>query len=458
MSNQVKIKHILFWTNSKEDIIMVFADSRWGQGLSTPSGDSHSFSCKHVLVAEHNSRIAKYSQRILEKHFRCTVVTCSNGFDAIAHLDSTAFDALVCAIDLPGLSGLELAKEAHSAFPDIGVIVTGDQTRRFPYVDAMRAGAMDFIYKPFLPQELLAKLIRIFNEAALRNKRRMETLKYKSLFDLSIDGMALLDAGGSVIKDVNKSLLELMGEKKNNLVGKPVSILMDAEDRYRFEQWLSLCTLIGRGAIADLKLTHALDSKVYVDVSMTVVKNEAQFGIFLVLKNITERREMQLRLDEITQRDLLTGLFNRRSFVNRVHGAVRSAQEYNIPTTLMMIDIDGLKTFNDEHGHAMGDQMLVEVAAAISIHIHPSTGDACFRFDGDEFAVLLTGVDVEESALIAKRIEEEFYSRDTRGLTITVGMAEYQNSQTMDEFVRTAETAVHEAKQRAKDEVNTVNL
>ena len=437
---------------------MVTADSRWGQRLPMPSGDSRVFSGKRVLIAEYNPRLAKYSRRILEKHFGCSVDTCNNGFDAITRLDSNSYDALLCAMKLPGMTGLELAQEAHNAFPDMGIVVSGDDTNRFPYVDAVQAGAVDFIFKPFLPQELLAKLIRIFNESNLRNDRRLETLKYRSLFDLSIDGMALLDSSGSIIKDVNKSLLELMGEKKINLIGKPVSSLLDVEDRYRFEQWLSLCALIGRGAIADLKLAHVIDSNVYVDVSMAVVKNEAQFGIFLVLKNITERREMQLRLDEITQRDLLTGLFNRRSFVNRVHGAVRSAQEYNIPTTLMMVDIDGLKAFNTEYGHAVGDQMLVEVAAAISIHIHPSTGDACFRFDGDEFAILLAGVDKEESYQIAKRIQDEFYSRDTRGLTISVGLAEYQNNQTMDEFVRAAEAAVHEVKQVVNNDVTAVEV
>lgn len=437
---------------------MVVSDSQWGKGLSLQMRDSHAFSGKHVLIAEEHPRITKYTRRILEKSLGCSVDTCTNGFDAMTRLDSTQYDVLVCAMNLTGMTGLELAHEAHNAFPNMGVIVTGDTSERFGYVHAVRAGATDFICKPFLPAELLAKIIRIFSESSGRNERRLEALKYRSLFDLSIDGMALLDAGGAVIRDVNKSLLELMGEKKGNLIGKPVSILLDVEDRYRFEQWLSLCALIGRGAISDLKLIHTANSNVYVDVSMAVVKNEAQFGIFLVLKNITERREMQLRLDEITQRDLLTGLFNRRSFVNRVHGAVRSAQEYNIPTTLMMLDLDGLKLFNDEFGHAVGDQMLVEAAAAISIHIHPNTGDACFRFDGDEFAVLLAGTDREESLQIAKRIQEEFYRRDTKGLTISVGLAEYRNSQSMDEFVRAAEAAVQEAKRAGRSSISAIRI
>lgn len=437
---------------------MVVSGSQWGKGLSLQVPDSHAFSGKRVLIAEEHPRIAKYTLRILEKSLGCSVDTCGNGFDAITRLDSSQYDVLICALDLPGMTGLELAHEAHGAFPNMGVIVTGNTSERFGYVQAIGAGATDFIYKPFLPSELLAKVIRIFNESNQRNERRLEALKYRSLFDLSIDGMALLDAGGAVIRDVNKSLLELMGEKKANLIGKPVSLLLDAEDRYRFEQWLSLCALIGRGAISDLKLMHAASSTVYVDVSMAVVKNEAQFGIFLVLKNITERREMQLRLDEITQRDLLTGLYNRRSFVNRVHGAVRSAQEYNIPTTLMMLDLDGLKAFNGEFGHAVGDQMLVEAAAAISINIHPNTGDACFRFDGDEFAVLLAGTDREESLQIAKHIQEEFYRRDTKGLTVSIGLAEYQNNQSMDEFVRSAEAAVQEAKRAGRSSIKAIKV
>jgi len=416
--------------------------------------DIQACSQKQVLVAACNSRIAKYARRIIEKQFGCDVTVVTTGFEAITMLDRSPFDALVCDSDIAGMNGLELAREGRNAFPDMGIIIMGDLSTPFPFVESLKAGATDFMAKPFLPAELVARLTRIFNEAALRNERRLEALKYRCLFDLSIDGMALLDGGGAVIQDVNKSLLELMGEKKTNLVGKPVATLLDVEDRYRFEQWLSLCALIGRGAISDLKLAHAANSNIYVDISMSVVKNEAQCGIFLVVKNITDRREMQLRLDEITQRDLLTGLFNRRSFINRVHGAVRSAQEYNIPTTLIMMDMDGLKAFNDKYGHAVGDQMLVEAAAAISIHIHPSTGDACFRYDGDEFAILLGGVDAEEGHQIAKRIREEFYSRDTKNLTISIGLVEYQNNQSVDNFVRAAEEAVYHAKESGKNAIS----
>ncbi|MCK5861030.1 MAG: diguanylate cyclase [Candidatus Hydrogenedentes bacterium] len=437
---------------------MFSSDGRQSGDLSLSLGDSQPFSGKYVLIAEHHPRIAKYTRRILEKYFGCCVTVVGNGFEVMANLDTSSFDVFIYAMGLPGTASFKLLREARSACPDMGIIVTGENTSRFPYVEAVRFGATDFIAKPFLPTEIISKLVRIFNELELSKARHLEAVKYQSLFDLSIDGMALLDGGAAVIQDVNKSLLELMAEKKMNIVGKPVAMLLDAEERYRFEQWLSLCALIGRGAISDLKLAHTVNTKVYVDISMTVVKNEAQFGIFLVMKNVTERREMQVRLDEITQRDLLTGLLNRRSFVNRVHGTVRSAQEYNIPTTLMMIDVDGLKGFNDKQGHAVGDQMLVEVATAISVHIHPSTGEACFRFDGDEFALLLTGVDEMESFQVAKRIQKEFYSRNTRGLTISVGLAEYRNNQSVDEFISSAERAVHEAKLLGNSNISAVRI
>ncbi len=437
---------------------MVLSGEGQANAPSAYSCDSHNYSHKKVLVVDQNKRIAKYTQRILEKHLGCYVETAHSIAAALTVMANSAFDALIYDMTLPGLSDIELAREARSAFSDVGIIGTSEKQERFPYVAAIRAGATDYMAKPYLPVEVVAKLTRIFHEAALRNERRLESLKYQSLFDLSMDGMALLDGGGAVVRDVNKSLLELMDAKKTDLLGKSAATLLDQEDRYRFEQWLSLCALIGRGAISDLKLAHTGDTTVYVDISMTVVKNEAQFGIFLVLKNITERREMQLRLDEITQRDLLTGLFNRRSFVNRVHGAVRSLQEYNIPTTLMMLDLDNLRAFNDMYGHAVGDQVLVEAAAAISMHIHPNTGDACFRYDGDQFAILLAGVDADEGRQVARRIQEEFSSRDSKGVTISIGLAEYQNNQSVENFVRAAEKAVLDAKATGKSAISEAHI
>ncbi len=433
---------------------MVLSDERQSDKPSACACDCEQYPQKKVLIADPGKRIVKYTRRILEKHLGCRVDAAHDAHQAMSLLDSTAYDAVIYNMALPGIEAFDLPREARSAFPYVGIIATSDNTIRFPYVRAIRSGATDFMAKPYLPAEVLAKTVRVFHEAALQEQRRLESLKYKGLFDLSIDGMALLDGGGAVIEDVNRSLLELMGEKKANLVGKPASMLLDTDDRYRFEQWLSLCALIGRGAISDLKLAHATEATVYVDISMAIIKNEAQSGIFLVVKNITERREMQLRLDEITQRDLLTGLFNRRSFVSRIHAAVRSVQEYNIPTTLMLLDIDNMKGFNDTHGHAAGDQILVEAAAAISMHIHPNTGDACFRYDGDEFAVLLTGIDVDEGRQVAKYIQDEFYSRDTKGVTMSIGLAAYQNDHTVEDFVRAAETAVVEAKATGKSTIS----
>ena len=144
---------------------MVFSDTHQSSGLKVPSGGSQPFAGKHVLVAEHIPRIAKYTRRILEKHFGCSVVTVGNGFDAMTKLDSASFDALICAMGLPGIAGFELAQEARNAFPDMGIIVTGEKFSRFPYVEAVRAGATDFVaINSFSPVRLAAMQRRVEGE------------------------------------------------------------------------------------------------------------------------------------------------------------------------------------------------------------------------------------------------------------------------------------------------------
>ncbi len=414
---------------------------------------SREYSQQHVLVVEQSKRIAKYVRRILETHLGCHVIQAANGNEALAKLDSRPVDALICEMMLGGAHGLALVREIHAAYPEMGIIVMGERTARFPFVEAIGAGATDYIQKPFLPAEVEAKVIRIFKEQALRLECKVEARKYRSLFELSIDGMVLLDSRGAVIEDINPAFQELCFAKKNDLIGKPIPSLIAEQDRQRFEQWLSLCTLIGRGAIADLKLNHPDNPSLYVDISITVVQSNKQVGIFLAFKDVSEKREVQLRLAEAAQRDSLTGLFNRRAFAHHIHNAVRTAHDRQLPLTLFVIDLDGFKICNDTHGHPVGDQILIEAASVISLSTRSSSGDAGFRYGGDEFAVIMSGVGLEEGQQIARRIQHEFCRRDTKGVTMSIGLAQYLDHYSVEDFIRAADQAMYDAKESGKNTV-----
>lgn len=114
-----------------------------------------------------------------------------------------------------------------------------------------------------------------------------------------------------------------------------------------------------------------------------------------------ELQELNLKLAELTVRDALTGLLNRRSFDERLEEAVARAQRAEKPTTLVLVDLDGFKEVNDTHGHAAGDKLLRQFGDLLRRRTRDS--DLAFRLGGDEFCLLLPDSSASEGADVLRR-------------------------------------------------------
>ena len=104
----------------------------------------------------------------------------------------------------------------------------------------------------------------------------------------------------------------------------------------------------------------------------------------------------------LARRDALTGLGNRRAFDEALDRVVAGARHSDRPLTLVIADIDSFKSVNDTYGHLEGDRCLREVAAVIAKTVRPS--DACFRWGGDEFAVIMPATDTAQAEAAVRRI------------------------------------------------------
>ncbi len=143
---------------------------------------------------------------------------------------------------------------------------------------------------------------------------------------------------------------------------------------------------------------------------------------------LRELTEANGRLQELSQRDALTGLYNRQFLVERMPEIWGAAVRWKLPLAMLMIDIDHFKQVNDAHGHAAGDEALKAVADAIS-RIMRRPGDHAVRLGGEEFLVVLPQTHAAGAAHIAERIREEVaalrVSCDGRlvPLTVSIGVA-----------------------------------
>jgi len=159
--------------------------------------------------------------------------------------------------------------------------------------------------------------------------------------------------------------------------------------------------------------------------------------------------DLQSQLHDMAYRDTLTGLPNRRAFIQRLTATV-SASEPRVPLYFLMLDVDDFKKINDGHGHDVGDRVLVEVAKVL---IEQSPGHNVARLGGEEFAVAAQLADAGAASALAQRIVEAVNGQPVLGVTlsISIGVAEHLADETLFSLMRRADLALYEAKHQGKN-------
>jgi len=173
-----------------------------------------------------------------------------------------------------------------------------------------------------------------------------------------------------------------------------------------------------------------------------------------VVREIGRRAQAENRLEELATTDALTGLKNRRKFDATIEMEWRRAMRYGTPISLLMIDADHFKNFNDTYGHQAGDQVLIGIAICISDSVQRG-GDCAARYGGEEFAVLLPGQSAAEALAAAEMIRRKVaeWSDDPVVTTVSIGVASVLPVAPMDwpELVNSADKALYAAKAGGRD-------
>jgi diguanylate cyclase (GGDEF)-like protein/PAS domain S-box-containing protein len=353
---------------------------------------------------------------------------------------------------MPGLQGLALIKALREKNPDGHIMVMTGFPDKFPYVAVVEAGGDDFIAKPILFDEIEAKLIRIFKERALREELLLAERKYRNLFELSMNGMALLDSDGYEITDVNQAFCDLSGYAREDLAGRCFLQLLGATESERVAQGLSLCAEGGRGTLADIAFRRADGIALSLDVSITFIQAAGDPVILLAFKDMTDKRAVEQQLATLAQTDEVTNLGNRRTFYMRLEWALAQARRDSVPLTLMLVDLDGFKDCNDQYGHQAGDMVLKKAGELIRRNIR-ANGDEGFRYGGDELAVLLFGVSAAAGARIGERMRAQFERCALYGTTMSIGVGEYVHGMGTAALVSAVDAALYKAKSQGRNAV-----
>jgi len=177
-------------------------------------------------------------------------------------------------------------------------------------------------------------------------------------------------------------------------------------------------------------------------------------GLVLTIRDVTQRRELELELQHRAFHDSLTSLPNRALFADRLDHALRRGARQSALIAVLFIDIDDFKVINDTRGHAVGDDVLQRVAGILSMSIR--SGDTAARLGGDEFALLVEGAGsmAEVEALAERVLKEVREPMDGAGqslvVRVSIGIATNAHTTEASELLQLADLALYEAKSRFK--------
>ncbi|MGZ5053925.1 MAG: PAS domain S-box protein [Methylobacter sp.] len=294
-------------------------------------------------------------------------------------------------------------------------------------------------------------------EAALQESEE----RFRSTFDAAAIGMALVSLEGRFMQ-VNAALCQIVGYTEAELTQKTFQDITHPDD---LETDLTLMSELLAGTRQSYQMEKRYLKKggrvIWILLSGSAVRDSAGRVLYFVgqIQDINERKILLDRLERQAQQDYLTGLCNRRFFLEQGETELARAQRYDNELSLFMLDIDHFKAINDTYGHATGDIVLQTLSHILRETLRSI--DIIGRWGGEEFVILLPETDAQEAAEIAERLREAIdHAKVTlaTGLplhfTASIGIATLKEKDTnIDILLNYADEALYQAKNTGRNKV-----
>ncbi|NWF97397.1 MAG: diguanylate cyclase [Nitrospirae bacterium] len=323
--------------------------------------------------------------------------------------------------------------------------------------------SIGIITKSDIIKNLRADYITILKNMLRQKSRALieSELKYRTLVEQSLEGIMIIQDG--IIKFINPTLLKILDYYQKDMLGEDILRFLYPDSRSLFSENLKkLESNKSLDSPLEIRMLSKNNKGLYMEVLLTQIPYEGKPAVLLTLRDITERKKTEAELKRLVITDDLTGLFNQRYFYTIILKEIERAKRHNRRLSLMLIDIDFFKDFNDRYGHWEGDFVLKKIADVISKNIRDI--DMAFRYGGEEFTILLPETAYDEAILVAERIrksvsETVFHPFTLDGeleivtKTVSIGLTELNPYDDMKSFVVRADNAMYQAKKSGRNKI-----
>ena len=291
------------------------------------------------------------------------------------------------------------------------------------------------------------------DEEALRESEA----RLQLMLETSPIAVRIADNEGHKVLFANQRYAELIQSSRETMLGADPGDYYAKPDEY--EEILSLLAQGGQVThrLVELKVPNGQSKWALASYLMLSYKGEpAVLGWFY---DVTKQKEAEQQLEHLAKTDALTGLPNRRSFMDIAERELSRARRHADPLAIMMLDLDHFKAINDTHGHRVGDSVIQAFGALCQQALR--TFDTVGRVGGEEFAILLPDASLEHALAVAERLRQSVERAripQERGLplqfTVSIGVAAASDSTpNIDTLLHQADTELYEAKRAGRNRV-----
>ncbi|MBI1819302.1 MAG: diguanylate cyclase [Nitrospirae bacterium] len=470
-----------------------------------------------IIVVDRNVAFAEKMAKVLEEE-KYNVFPLGSGKQVLEILHTVGIHVVICGNLAPGISSLELLKAIKTTNRETEVILMSDMPTIGLLEGAIKGEASDFIRLPVQEWSALKQIVsEAFDKSqeAFKNNRLIEDLLKKNqelleahhtISTLHQDTEALYYFGRCLATSLDlEEIYAMMTNATNKLLSARPTLLLLFDE---IESRLYLKKAIGVSDPPE-DLTIPIDRTYHNNVSdyieegayleylktmlpgisdrhsflvKPILIHDKLYGALIVIQSkdfectereinlfkqfvsqsafVLENALLHEKANELANYDGLTGVFNRRYFQEKIEEEIKRAERQNGKFSLIVLDIDYFKYFNDRYGHIQGDILLKRVVAVMMERLR-STDVVC-RFGGDEFVILLIDTEKKDACEIASQIRETIENSpgfamkegDEKQLTVSMGVSEYPgDGSTVVDLVRTADQALYVAKAKGRNQV-----
>ena len=281
---------------------------------------------------------------------------------------------------------------------------------------------------------------------------------FRRLFESMQDVYYRTDTQG-VVQHVGPGVRRVLGYEPHEIEGHTAeSYYPQSKDRDAFK-----AAIMAHGEVSDFPGQMVRKDGTVIDISISshalFDHNGAFAGVEGLYRDVTQRKNLERELQRLATTDVLTGMANRRSFLEVAEATFQRARESLAPLTVLMLDLDHFKTINDRFGHLEGDRVLAEFAQATKHQLRAS--DTVGRLGGEEFGLLLPHTLPAECADIATRILEAIRALELTdsngqhyGVTTSMGLGTLSpGDRSLHDLLDRADQALYLAKRRGRNQL-----